>query len=200
MVLAESIYFKFGDSNYLTMSRLAKKSIMIPDGVTVVDKDSTMIFKGPKGERSMPFLPYVKVKVDNEEKSITISRDGDFKQAKANTGTMWSLTKNSIDGVRDGFSKVLEIEGVGYRAVLEGKNLVLRLGFSHPINFTPPEGVSVSVEKNVLTISGIDKELVGYVAAKIRSFKKPEPYKGKGIRYQGEVVRRKAGKKTGATG
>ena len=129
-----------------------------------------------------------------------VKSDGDFKQARANCGTMWSLIRNAVQGVASGFSRSLEIEGVGYRAVLEGKELVLYLGYTQPVRLAPPVGVVIEVEKNTIKISGVDKELVNRTAAKIRAFRKPEPYKGKGIRYQGEVVRRKAGKKAAAVG
>ncbi len=152
-----------------------------------------MFFKGPKGEFKVSTLPFIKIKIDGG--SAEISTTNNARQARANSGTMWSLVKNAADGVSTGFIKVLQIEGIGYRAVLDGKNLMLSLGYVQPIKFEIPEGISISIDKNIVTVSGIDKQLVGEVAAKIRELKKPEPYKGKGIRYQNEIVRRKAGKK-----
>jgi len=175
------------------MSRLAKKPVILPEGVTVKADSGMLSFKGPKGETMLRMLPFIKVSV--KDQSIEIAPEGGERQSKANAGTMWSLAKNAAEGVSSGFKKVLEIEGVGYRASLEGKTLLLALGYVHPVKFEIPEGVSITVEKNVVTVSGIDKHDVGQAAATIRQFKKPEPYKGKGIRYQGEIVKRKAGKK-----
>ena len=124
----------------------------------------------------------------------------DTKQGKANWGTIFALIKNGIKGVSEGFAKNLELEGIGFKASIEGTNLLLNVGFTHPVKFTPPAGIKVVVEKGVIKISGVDKSLVGEVAAKIRKIYPPEPYKGKGIRYQGEVVRRKAGKKVAGAG
>ncbi len=179
------------------MSRLARKIITINSGASVTLTDGVLFFKGPKGERQLKVLPYVQVAIQNQE--ISVKSDKNLRQAKANVGTMWSLIKNGLEGVLQGFKKVLEIEGVGYKANLEGKTLVLSLGFVNPIRFDPPSDVQIQVEKNQIVITGIDKESVGQAAAKIRSFKKPEPYKGKGIHYQGEVIRRKAGKKAVAS-
>lgn len=178
------------------MSRLAKKPIILPDNVTLKEEGSVLVFKGPKGELKVSTLPFIKVKT--EENSAEISATSNIRQARANSGTMWSLVKNAADGVSSGFSKVLQIEGIGYRAALEGKNLMISLGYVKPVKFEIPDGISVTIEKNLVTISGIDKQLVGEVAAEIRKLKKPEPYKGKGIRYQNEVVRRKTGKKVAA--
>ena len=164
------------------MSRLSKKPVKLAEGVTVKEEPGFLFFKGPKGELKVSVLPFTKVKI--EDGLAQISTDNSVRQARANSGTMWSLVKNASDGVSGGFSKVLQIEGIGYKANLDGKNLMLSLGYVHPVKFEIPEGVSVSVDKNIVTISGIDKQLVGETAAKIREFKKPEPYKGKGIRYQ----------------
>lgn len=184
-----------GDKN--GMSRLAKKPILFPEGVTVESRDGVLVFKGSRGERQIKILPGISVEVD--QNSLKVNKEKNFKQSLANLGTMASLIKSAIEGVTQGFSKILEIEGVGFKAAIEGKTLILNLGFSNPIRFNSPEGITITAEKNVITISGIDKQAVGLVAAKIRSFRKPEPYKGKGIRYQGEVIRRKAGKKAVAS-
>lgn len=178
------------------MSRLSKKSIPLPPSVTAEERQGKFVVKGPKGELSVALLPDVSVSVGSE--GIMVSHEGS--SGTENVGTVWSLLQNAVAGVSEGFSKVLEIEGVGYRASIEGKALVLALGFSHPVRFEAPEGITISAEKNTITISGMDKELVGQVAAKIRSFKKPEPYKGKGIHYAGEVIRRKVGKKAATAG
>jgi large subunit ribosomal protein L6 len=179
------------------MSRLAKKTIQIPEGVTVEEKDSILHFKGAKGEADFKVLSGVKVSVAAPEIKVEAS-SGD-RQTRANVGTAWSLIQNHIEGVSGGFSRVLELEGVGFRASMEGKTLILNLGFVNPVRFTPPEKVTITVEKNAITVSGTDKAEVGQAAAQIRAFKKPEPYKGKGIHYRGEVIRRKVGKKAGAT-
>ncbi len=180
------------------MSRLTKKPVKLLPGVTFAQDGSTLIFKGPQGEKKLQILPFTKVKVEGE--NVIIGSDSNDLQARANGGTMWALVRNAVQGVAKGFSKVLEINGVGYRANVEGKDLVLSLGYANPIRFTPPPEVTVMVEKNLIKISGVDKELVGRAAAEIRAFKKPEPYKGKGIRYQDEVIRRKAGKKPAPPG
>ncbi|KKW16411.1 MAG: 50S ribosomal protein L6 [Parcubacteria group bacterium GW2011_GWA1_50_14] len=180
------------------MSRLSRKPIQIPEGVTVSVDGLLISVRGPKGEKTLPLLPFITVHSDSG--AVTVQSEHHMTQANINTGTMWSLVRNAIQGVSSGFSKNLEIMGVGYRAAMEGGTLVLSLGFVNPIRFTPPEGVSVIVEKNVIRISGVDKEKVGQAAAEIRAFKKPEPYKGKGIRYEGEIVQRKAGKKAATAG
>jgi len=178
------------------MSRLTKKPIAIKEGVTITETGGVFTFKGPKGELTLKTIPGVTTEIG----------DGNFwiRETKgavntAHSGTLWSLAKNAIEGVADGFLKTLEIEGVGYRAVLEGKELVLFIGYALPVRIALAEGVMVAVEKNTIKVSGIDKDVVGRAAAEIRSFKKPEPYKGKGIHYQGEVIRRKVGKKAGTT-
>lgn len=178
------------------MSRLIKKKINIPEGITVDIQNEKLVFKGPKGELNLSKLPLIDVLIKNNE--IEVSRLDDSKQSKMNSGTMWSLIRNAILGVNSGFEKILEIEGIGYRAEVNNKNLVLYLGFSHPVNVLIPEGILVKVDKNQIIISGINKELVGQFASKIRLLKPPEPYKGKGIHYKGEYIRRKAGKKAGA--
>lgn len=178
------------------MSRLARKPLKLPEGVTVEERDGVFIFKGAKGEKSVKRMSLVAVKIAEGE--ITVSTSGAGKQAVSNTGTMFALIRNAVEGVKNGFEKVLEIEGVGYKAAMEGQTIVLTLGFVNPIKLTPPKGVTIAVEKSQVKVSGVDKELVGQVSAQIRSYKKPEPYKGKGIHYLGEVIARKVGKKAGA--
>jgi large subunit ribosomal protein L6 len=168
------------------MSKLVKKPVMIPSGVTVTHNGNLLTVKGPKGELKVKLAGGVTIKIDGANLWVS-------------TGTEWSLARNAIEGVTEGFVKVLEIEGVGYRAAVEGKELVLHLGYALPVRVKMLDGVTVLVEKSTMKVSGISKELVGRMAAEIRALKKPEPYKGKGIRYQGEVVRRKVGKKAGAT-
>lgn len=179
------------------MSRLAKKPIELLPGVEVKVDGNFAVFKGSRGEIKLKIEPVVNVRVDDGK--IWVEGKAGESEKKATVGTFWSLIKNSIQGVAEGFSKVLEIEGVGYRAQKEGRELVLFLGYAETVRVKVPEGVNVEVEKNTIKITGIDKDLVGRVAAGIRSLKKPEPYKGKGIRYQGEVIKRKVGKKAGAT-
>lgn len=178
------------------MSRIGKQPVLIPDGVTVEKRDNNVIFvKGSKGELSIEIHPNITVKV--EEKEIICTRSNNEKLNRGLHGLSRSLIANMVTGVTKGFEKRLEIQGVGYRANVQGAKVVLNLGYSHPIEFTPPEGVKVALDeekKNIIVISGIDKQLVGEAAANIRSYRKPEPYKGKGIRYEDEYVARKAGK------
>ena len=176
------------------MSRLAKKPITPPDGVSIKKEGSFWIFKGPKGELKKSFSNCVNIEERDGAFLISLKTDS-IKDAYAMLGTTAALFKNCIEGVQNGFEKKLEIEGVGYRAQIDGKDLVLSLGFSHPVKIQAPEGITFKVEKNTIIISGVDKEQTGLVAAQIRAEKKPEPYKGKGIHYLGEIVRRKAGKK-----
>ncbi len=180
------------------MSKIGKKIIEIPEGVEVKINNETVTVKGPKGELSLRILPEVEIKA-KDKKVIVLPR----KQTRK-TEAFWGLTRmllfNQIKGVSEGFEKKLEIKGIGYKAVLEGNNkLRLEVGFSHPVIFDIPTGIEAKVEKNIITISGIDKQKVGEFAASIRRIRPPEPYKGKGIRYLGEVVRRKEGKRTVAT-
>ncbi len=177
------------------MSRLARKPMKIEEGVTVTERDGVFVFKGPKGEKEVNLLLHTNVKIDNNE--IMVTNSGAGKQAASNVGTMFALLRNAMEGVKNGYEKVLELEGVGYKAAMEGPTVVLTLGFVNPIKLTPPKGVTIVVEKSLIKISGVDKEAVGQTAAKIRSYKKPEPYKGKGIHYLGEVIARKVGKKAG---
>lgn len=176
------------------MSRVGKRPVPIPSGVSVAVVDGTVKVKGPKGELAHPVLPGTTVTVEGAEARVTaekLTRNPMF-------GTMRAQIANMVAGVTQGYSKVLEIVGTGYRAQMDGKNLVLQLGFSHPVVFTPPAGITIKVENPTrLVISGFDKYLVGQVAANVRGFRPPEPYKGKGVKYLEERVRRKAGK-TGA--
>lgn len=175
------------------MSRIGKMPVPLPKGVTVSIDGSTVKVKGPKGELSQTFHEDLAVKQENGSIVVTPPDDSAY---DAMHGLTRALINNMVKGVTDGFSKTLEIEGVGYRGELQGKNLVLALGYSHPVPVEPPAGISFTVDKSqrVITIEGSDKQVVGQVAANIRSLRPPEPYKGKGIRYQGEKIRRKAGK------
>ena len=178
-------------------SRVGKKPIEIPPGVQVSREALAVHVKGPKGEMTFRLGHGVEVKV--EPKEIVVTQVGGGKQALALHGTTRAVLANMVLGVTKGFSKSLEIQGTGYRAQMDGRKLVLQLGFSHPVNFDPPEGITIKVETPTrLTISGADKCLVGQVAANIRGYRPPEPYKGKGIKYEGEYIRRKAGKTAGS--
>jgi len=177
------------------MSRLIKKPIVITAGATLVQNGDVLTIKGPKGELKIT-VP-TGVTLTNEGENFWISTTAGA-ETTAIQGTIWALIKNAVEGVTVGFTKVLEIEGVGYRAVLEGKELVLFLGYALPVRVAVSEKVTIAVDKNVVTVAGIDKDAVGQAAAEIRALKKPEPYKGKGIHYRGEVIRRKVGKKAGA--
>jgi large subunit ribosomal protein L6 len=178
------------------MSRLIKKSIAVPENVTIVVHGNLATVKGAKGELAVAVPIGVEITTESKAVWVKIAADGTISPM---FGTTWSLLKNAIAGVSEGFTKILEIEGVGYRAAVEGKELVLNLGYALPVRVPILEGVTVTVDKNMIKVSGIDKDLVGRAAAEIRALKKPEPYKGKGIHYQGEVIRRKVGKKAGAT-
>ncbi len=179
------------------MSRIGKKIIQIPAGVTIAKAGDILSVKGPKGELTLKLNPAVDVDISVAELSVKPAL------MTKKTPALWGLTRaviqNMVDGVTKGFEKKLEIEGIGYRANLDGQNLLFSLGFSHPVRFEAPKGVQFKVEKNVITVSGIDKSLVGETSARIRNLKPPEPYKGKGIHYKGEVIRRKQGKKAVAT-
>jgi len=175
------------------MSRIGRMPVHIPDGVSVEVKDGNIVtVKGAKGTlvRTMPAEMGIEVK-DNE---VIVTRPDDQKKNKALHGLTRSLINNMVIGVHDGFSKVLEINGVGYRANKQGKKLVLSLGYSHPVEMEDPEGIETKVEENKITVSGISKEKVGQYAAEIRGKRPPEPYKGKGIKYADEIIRRKEGK------
>lgn len=179
------------------MSKIGKKPIIIPEGVEVKEANGFLEFRGVKGVLKVEIFPYIKTQI--KERQIFFSPRNESEKTRINWGTIRSLANNAVIGVSKGFNKKLEIEGIGYRANMEGNTLVLNIGLSYPVKFIPPEGIDTSVEKNTIQISGIDKALVGRVAAQIRALKKPEPYKGKGIRYEGEVIRRKAGKKVAGT-
>jgi large subunit ribosomal protein L6 len=183
------------------MSRLGKKPIKIPAGVTINLSDSEISVKGPKGELKSKLVPHVKVSFDKEKNEITTSvENSEKKDLRARWGLAVRLIQGMIAGVIGGFEKKLEMVGIGFKVSQTGNKLVLEVGFSHPVNFELPPGISAKIEKNIITISGIDKQLVGEMAARIRRIKRPEPYKGKGIKYVDEVIKRKAGKaaKTGA--
>lgn len=180
------------------MSRVGKKPIEIPGAVEVKIDGPKVIVKGPKGELQREVRP--EVRVETKEGKIFVSPVKETKQTKAFWGLTRTLIFNMLKGVTEGYEKKLEIQGVGYRANLEGEDLVLQVGFSHPVKIKKPEGIEFSVEKNIITVFGINKELVGQTTAKIRKIRPPEPYKGKGIRYFGEQVKRKAGKKVVTAG
>lgn len=177
------------------MSRIGKQHIEIPANTTVTLSDATLTVKGPKGELVREFNTKV-VKINIENNVITFVPQMDDKFARALWGTTAAHVKNMIEGVNTGYSKKLILEGVGFKSEVAGKNLNLALGFSHPVVVPISEGLTVTAEKNNITVTGIDKELVGQFTSKVRSLKKPEPYKGKGFRYDGEVIRRKQGKKS----
>lgn len=180
------------------MSRLAKKPIPMPQGASIEIGKFEATIKGPKATLKVTALPLVHL--EQTEEGIMVKLDSSSRTARTNAGTIWSLTKNAIEGVTTGFTKVLELEGVGYKVAKEGNVLVLSLGYVLPVRFEIPAGIEIAVEKNVMTVTGASKELVGLVASQIRSLKKPEPYKGKGIHYQGEVIPRKVGKKAATAG
>lgn len=175
------------------MSRLGKTPIEIPKGVEISHADGVVTVKGPKGTLAQPMRSIISVVLENN--TIALVPTKDTIEAKALWGTYAALVHNMISGVTEGFNKVLEIEGVGYRADAQGQKLTVNVGFSHPVIIDVPEGITAVVEKNVITISGNDKHAVGQFAANVRKVRKPEPYKGKGIRYQGEHIIRKQGKK-----
>lgn len=178
------------------MSRIGKKPVTIPKGVTVELTTGYLKAKGPKGELACPVHQNIKVAIENNE--VVVTRENDLKQNRALHGLTRALIQNTITGVTEGFSKTLDIIGVGYKVEAKGTNLLLSLGYSHPIYFMPPDGITLQAPTATqIVVSGIDKQLVGQVASKLRSFKEPEPYKGKGIKYSNEVIRRKAGKTAG---
>ncbi|MEZ4519589.1 MAG: 50S ribosomal protein L6 [Chloroflexota bacterium] len=176
------------------MSRIGKAPIPLPSGVKVDIDGSTVKVTGPKGSLSQSFDPEMEIGLDDGV--LSVKRPSDNRQHRSIHGLTRALLNNMVVGVSDGFQKVLMIEGVGYRSEMSGKDLVLYVGYSHPVTFVPENGISFEVEERgrKVTVSGIDKELVGEIAARVRRTRPPEPYKGKGIRYEGEVVRRKAGK------
>ena len=178
------------------MSRIGKKPIPVPNGVTVTVDGSTVKVKGPKGELSRTFEPSMKIRVENNE--VLVERPSDDKRERAFHGLTRALIGNMVTGVTEGFKKTLEIVGVGYKAEKKGKDLMVSVGYSHPVKYPEPAGITLTTPApTTIVIEGIDKQKVGQVAAELREFRPPEPYKGKGIRYQGEQVRRKAGKTAG---
>ena len=178
------------------MSRIGKKPVPVPSGVTVSVDGQTVKVKGPRGELTRALNPEMRVSVENGE--VTVARPSDETRHKALHGLSRTLVANMVEGVTTGFTKILEIVGVGYRAETKPFGLTLQLGYSHPIEYKAPEGISLrAVSPTVVEVSGTNKEVVGQVAAEIRSLRPPEPYKGKGVKYQGEVIRRKAGKAGG---
>ncbi len=175
------------------MSRIGKKPIEIPETVQVQIDGRNVLVKGPKGELSREFRP--EVSIEQRDSNLIVNSLSDSKLGKSLWGLSRTLLANMIQGVSQGYEKRLAIEGVGYRAAMEGDSLALQMGFTNPIKMELPLHTTVSVEKNIITVRGIDKEQVGQFAARIRKVRPPEPYKGKGIRYEGEVIRRKLGKK-----
>lgn len=176
------------------MSRIGKRPVEIPAGVTANLGDGVLTMKGPKGELSMNLTDDISYELDNGQLSVKPAND--TKRARAFWGMQRTLVQNLVDGVTEGFTKVLEITGVGYRASVSGKSLKLQLGFSHDVDFDIPEGITINCpDQTTVEISGSDKQKVGQVAAEIRRWRKPEPYKGKGIKYRGEYIFRKEGKK-----
>ena len=175
------------------MSRIGKQPVALPAGITARVADGTVVLKGPKGELALKLPAAVSVAVEGNE--LAVARAGDDKQSRADHGTTRALLQNMVVGVKDGYSRELEIQGVGFKASIAGNTLTLNVGYSHPVEYVVPDGIKVEVADGTnLKVSGIDKQLVGQVSARIRSFRPPEPYKGKGVRYKDERVRRKAGK------
>lgn len=180
------------------MSRIGKNPISIPEGVNLEIDKKVVRIKNSKDTLEVKLIP--EIEVSQKENEIIIERNSNRRHARAMHGTIRQLIASAMTGLSTGFKKELELNGVGYSANMQGDRLLLQLGYSHDILFEPPTGITISAAKNNISISGFDKQLVGEVAAKIRSFRKPEPYKGKGIRYKGEYVRRKQGKTVGGVG
>jgi len=179
------------------MSRIGKKPISIPQGVKVQVEGSLVRAEGPKGKLAQPVPAGLSAAIENNH--VVISRSGDDRHVRALHGLARALVANMVAGVKEGFERKLEIVGIGYRAQLQGRNIQLALGYSHPVIFPLPEGITAEIDKQVsITLRGADKALLGETAAKLRGLRKPDPYKGKGIKYAGEVIRRKVGKKAGA--
>ena len=175
------------------MSRIGKQPIVIPSGVDIKIADGLVTVKGPKGQLTQALNRQVNIAQNDNQVTVTVKNTED-KLQRSLWGLYQRLITNMVVGVTQGFSKKLEVNGVGYKAAVQGKNLHLQLGYSHPVEFNIPEGIEITVEKNLITVAGMDKQLVGQTAADIRSLRKPEPYKGKGIKYSEEIIRRKAGK------
>lgn len=178
------------------MSRIGKSPVTVPAGVKVSMKDAEFTAEGPKGKMSVTIVPEIQVKVDGD--TVNVVRLGETRQHRAFHGLFRTLVNNAVVGVSTGFTRILEINGVGYRAAVQGDVLNLSMGFSHPVAFKLPKGIDAAVEKQTrITLSGYDKQVLGETAAKIRAVRPPEPYKGKGIKYAEEVIQRKAGKAAG---
>lgn len=176
------------------MSRIGKRPITLPEKTELEVSGGMLVVKGPKGELRRRLHPLIEVRVEGKEANVHPKKE--TLESRALWGTFSSHISNMVSGVNKPFEKKLLLEGIGFKSEVKGQELVLALGFSHPVVVKTPEGLNVTAEKNVITISGIDKELVGRFAAEVRALKKPEPYKGKGMRYEGEVIRRKQGKKS----
>lgn len=174
------------------MSRIGKQPIKVPSGVNVTVSDSEIVVTGPKGELKQAMLPGISVTQDAD--MVQVTRQDDERRNRSNHGLMRSLISNMITGVSEGFSKKLEIQGVGFRVAMAGTDLKLNLGLSHEVIYKVPQDITITTEQNTITVNGIDRQRVGQIAAEIRALKKPEPYKGKGIRYDGEHIIRKSGK------
>jgi len=188
IIKGEKLFVGFGNK----MSRIGKQPVIIPEGIEVSLKEGLVSVVGPKGKLELKLAPRIKAEI--REREMILSRLKEDKQTRANHGTLRQLIVNMIQGVKEGWTKVLEIQGTGFRAKMEGEKLILSLGFSHPVEVTLPEGIEVQLEKNLIKVLGIDKALVGREAAKIRAIKPPDAYKGKGIRYFGEKIKLKPGK------
>jgi large subunit ribosomal protein L6 len=179
------------------MSRIGRKPIVVPQGVKVLIEGQTVRAEGPKGKLSHVVPPGLGAKLERDQ--VHVTREGDHRTARALHGLTRALVANMVTGVKDGFERRMEIVGIGYRAQHQGRNLQLALGYSHPVIFPLPEGITAEVEKQTaITLRGPDKGLLGQTAARLRALRKPDPYKGKGVKYAGEVIRRKVGKKAGA--
>lgn len=175
------------------MSRIGKKPISLPSGVAVTIENNVVKVKGPKGELQTPSVPHISMMIEGQ--TVTFTRDSEEKDLRALHGLMRALVNNMIIGVTEGYKKQLEIKGIGYRAALQGDEIVLNIGYSHPVKVKAPAGIKFTLPDQLnIIVEGIDKQLVGQVAANIRQVRKPEPYKGKGIRYTGEIIKMKAGK------
>jgi large subunit ribosomal protein L6 len=174
------------------MSKIGQQTILIPSGATVVVADNKATITGPKGTLTVTLVKELEVKVEESNINLTLKKDTKF--GRSVWGTTRMLIANSIKGVTEGWKKQLELVGTGYRSEVQGNTLILTVGYSHPVKIEAPEGIVFKVEKSVINVDGIDKQVVGQVAADIRSSRPPEPYKGKGVKYVGEVIRRKAGK------
>jgi large subunit ribosomal protein L6 len=179
------------------MSRIGKKPIPLPKGVEVKKDGNAVTVKGPKGSLSTPLVPGIEVSIENNV--VTFTRGDEENKSRATHGLMRALVANNVLGVTQGFKKELDIVGVGYRAEVKGKEVVFQLGYSHPVRFPVPKGIDIAVDgkSGHITVTGIDKQQVGQTAAEIRALREPDPYKGKGIKYSDEVIRRKAGKAAG---